>query len=142
MISARIETVGVNPASGSIVVLLRTDERVLPISIGVMEAQHIMVALGHEKPSRPLTPDLIVSMLDFLNARLERIEITELRDGVYYARLIIQHKGIEFDLDARPSDALALALRVDAPILIAPAVLHEAGLDDVNVQLEGETVEA
>ena len=142
MISARIETVGVNPASGSIVVLLRTDERVLPISIGVMEAQHIMVALGHEKPSRPLTPDLIVSMLDFLNARLERIEITELRDGVYYARLIIQHKGIEFDLDARPSDALALALRVDAPILIAPEVLNEAGLDDVNVQLEGETVEA
>ena len=142
MISARIETVGVNPASGSIVVLLRTDERVLPISIGVMEAQHIMVALGHEKPSRPLTPDLIVSMLDFLNARLERIEITELRDGVYYARLIIQHKGIEFDLDARPSDALALALRVDAPILIAPTVLNEAGLDDVNVQLEGETVEA
>jgi hypothetical protein len=142
MISARIETVGVNPASGSIVVLLRTDERVLPISIGVMEAQHIMVALGHEKPSRPLTPDLIVSMLDFLNARLEHIEITELRDGVYYARLIIQHKGIEFDLDARPSDALALALRVDAPILIAPAVLREAGLDDVNLQLEGETVEA
>ncbi len=142
MISARIETVGVNPASGSIVVLLRTVERVLPISIGVMEAQHIMVALGHEKPSRPLTPDLIVSMLDFLNARLERVEITELRDGVYYARLIIQHKGIEFDLDARPSDALALALRVDAPILIAPAVLHEAGLDDVNVQPEGETVEA
>ena len=142
MIAARIDTVGVNPASGSIVVLLRAEGRVLPISIGMIEAQHIMVALGHEKPSRPLTPDLIVSMLEFLSARLERIEITELRDSVYYARLIIAHKGIEFDLDARPSDALALALRVDVPILLAETVLDEAGVDGANIQVEGEHVEA
>ena len=146
MLSARVETVGLNPATGGIVLLLRADNgRMLPLVIGALEAQHLLVALSDERPPRPLTPDLLLSTLEYLGARLLRVEVVDLRENVFYARIVLEHRGIEHELDARPSDAVGLAARARAPILVAPAVLEAAGVDESSVSrggVEGEIPQA
>ena len=130
MLHAKIETLGVDPQNGSVVVLL-------PIVIGPLEAHHIVVALQGEKPPRPLTPDLLLSVMEMLQAKLKRVEIVDLRDGTFYARLILEHRGIELEVDARPSDAMALALRAGAPILVAEEVVEKAGVEEANIRPHG-----
>lgn len=95
-----------------------------------------MVALK-EKPPRPLTPDLLLSVMEMLQAKLKRVEIVDLRDGTFYARLILEHRGIELEVDARPSDAMALALRAGAPILVAEEVVEKAGVEEANIRPHG-----
>lgn len=102
----------------------------LPIVIDPLQAMSIVAGRSHESLGRPLTHDLMLSVLEVLNATIKRIEITDMRSnddgsGTYYARLILENRGVEFDIDARPSDALALAVRTEAPIYIAEEVLDE-----------------
>ena len=138
MLHAKIETLGVDPQNGSVVVLLRTEnDKLLPIVIGPLEAHHSVVALQGEKPPRPLTPDLLLSVMEMLQAKLKRVEIVDLRDGTFYARLILEHRGIELEVDARPSDAMALALRAGAPILVAEEVVEKAGVEEANIRPHG-----
>ncbi|KGQ22927.1 bifunctional nuclease family protein [Thermus filiformis] len=137
MLAAKIETLGVDPQNGSVVVLLRAGDKLLPIVIGPLEAHHIMVALQGEKPPRPLTPDLLLSVMEMLQARLKRVEITDLKDGTFYARLILEHRGIELEVDARPSDAMALALRAGAPIFVTEEVVEKAGVEEASLQAPG-----
>ncbi|WP_117237460.1 bifunctional nuclease family protein [Thermus sediminis] len=138
MLGAKIETLGVDPQNGSVVVLLRTEnEKLLPIVIGPLEGHHIMVALQGEKPPRPLTPDLLLSVMEMLQARLNRVEIIDLKEGTFYARLILEHRGIELEVDARPSDAMALALRAKAPILVAEEVVERAGVEEASLKPQG-----
>ncbi|OPZ25974.1 MAG: UvrB/uvrC motif protein [Lentisphaerae bacterium ADurb.BinA184] len=125
------------------VVLLKsvdaTETRTLPIFIGLPEAQAIAVELNGITPPRPMTHDLMKSVLDALEARLERIEVTRLAEGTFYARLMLAFEGQELEVDSRPSDAIALALRCKAPIFVAEEVMAEAGvqLEDKD-KAEGE----
>ena len=122
MLHAKIETLGVDPQNGSVVVLLRTEnDKLLPIVIGPLEAHHIVVALQGEKPPRPLTPDLLLSVMEMLQAKLKRVEIVDLRDGTFYARLILEHRGI----------------RAGAPILVAEEVVEKAGVEEANIRPHG-----
>lgn len=111
------------------VVLLKgpKDERSLPIFIGAPEAQAIAIQLNGVSPPRPLTHDLLKNLLDFMECRLMRIEVCDLKDGTFYARLILDRDGHQMSLDSRPSDAMALALRTSAPIYVAEKVMDEAG---------------
>lgn len=111
------------------VVLLKNsgDERSLPIFIGAAEAQAIAIQINNVKMPRPLTHDLIKNVLDFMECRLQRIEVCDLREGTFYARLVLDRDGEEMTLDSRPSDAIALALRCSAPIFVAETVMDEAG---------------
>lgn len=103
------------------------DPRTLPIVIGGAESQSIAICLNNLQTPRPLTHDLMKNILDFLECRLMRVELSELKEGTFYARLILDRDGSRMDLDARPSDSIALALRVKAPIFVAPQVMDEAG---------------
>jgi bifunctional DNase/RNase len=111
------------------VVLLKgaEDHRSLPIFIGAPEAQAIAIQLNAIAIPRPLTHDLIKSILDQQECRLRRVEISDLKDGTFYATLVIERDGREMPVDARPSDAIALALRCAAPLFVAEDVMDEAG---------------
>jgi hypothetical protein len=114
--------------SGQPVVLLRSmdDRRQLPMFIGPSEAQGIAIQLGGLKPPRPLTHDLIGSILRHLNATVEKVVITDLRGGTYFATLYLRSGEREIAVDSRPSDAIAVALRNNAPILADERLLRRA----------------
>ncbi len=100
----------------------------VPIFIAPLEAQSILIGLGSVKMPRPLTHDLFISVLESLESSVNRVEITSLKESTYYAKLILESSGSEIAVDARPSDCLALAVRVKCPIYIDEAVVDEAGI--------------
>jgi bifunctional DNase/RNase len=100
----------------------------VPIFIAPLEAQSILIGLGNVKMPRPLTHDLFITALENLEASVNRVEITSLKEGTYYAKLVLESSGSEVAIDARPSDCLALAVRVKCPIYIDEAVVDEAGI--------------
>jgi len=101
-------------------------KRMMPIYIGLAEAISINAALNHEVPARPMTHDLFMSLLERMGATINNILIDELNEGVYFARLSVSSDGLHFELDARPSDCIALALRCEAPIQVQESVLTGA----------------
>jgi len=117
-------------SNAGFVVLLKSqqDERTLPIFIGLTEAQAIHFHLNEVKLPRPMTHDLLKNVLDVLEARLERIEIWNLKEGTFYGRLILSFEGQTLEVDSRPSDAIALAMRCSAPVFVAEEVMEEAAL--------------
>jgi bifunctional DNase/RNase len=109
-------------------VLLSEGGRRLPIVIGGFEAQAITSVMDNSMPDRPMTHDLIKNILDRLGTALDRVTIDAFWNGIYYAKLYIKFAGSddEVEIDARPSDAIALAARFDAPVLVADAILESA----------------
>ena len=126
------------------IVLLKTQEgnKFLPIWIGHPEAAAILMKLQGASTPRPMTHDLFTDMLGQLDAQVIRIAVTELRDNTFYAMITVAIDGSEIELDSRPSDAIALAVRSGAPIYAAEAVIEESAIEfeheDVN---EEEVVE-
>lgn len=117
------------------IVLLQDDSnRMMPIYIGISEAISINSAINHDIPPRPMTHDLFVTLLKRLGGNIDDILIDELNQGVYYARLSVSMDGNHFELDARPSDCIAIALRCGAPIHIRESVLAEAVITKEELQ--------
>jgi bifunctional DNase/RNase len=114
----------------------------VPIFIAPLEAQSILIGLGNVKMPRPLTHDLFITALENLEASINRVEITALKEGTYYAKLILESSGSEVAVDARPSDCLALAVRVKCPIYIDEAVVDEAGISVKMVEEKNKEREA
>jgi len=137
-----VESVRVHMLSSRHVVILKETgrERYLPIWIGQWEASAIAMRLQGLTPERPLTHDLFASALEAIDGSVSRVVITQLAEETYHARLYVERDGRMGDVDARPSDALALAIRVGAPIYAAAAVLEQAGLgaDSALGEDEGE----
>lgn len=119
-----------DPQSESPIVILRQqgESLFLPIWIGLFEANAIALALESIRPTRPMTHDLLRSTIESLGGKLERIEIHALREGTFYARLIVRKSetGEPTEIDSRPSDAIALALRAEAPVWASREVLAHA----------------
>ncbi|MFQ6051032.1 MAG: bifunctional nuclease family protein [Candidatus Hydrothermarchaeota archaeon] len=130
----QVKVYGVFPA-GSVnepapVVLLEDNhERFLPIFVGIPEAVAIQSALEGITSPRPTTHELFVSVLDEIGSGIKRILIDDINEGIYFARLTIEVNGITKEVDARPSDCIALALRVNAPIYVSENVMEEASID-------------
>ncbi|VVB53849.1 Bifunctional nuclease [uncultured archaeon] len=126
----------IEKAPGPVPIVLLEDEakRMMPIYIGISEAISINSALNHEIPPRPMTHDLFVSLITHLGSTIDDILIDELNEGVYYARMIVSMDGKRFELDARPSDCIAIALRCGAPIHIRDSVLSEAVMSKEELQ--------
>lgn len=143
MVQVRVAGVAVDPA-GQHVILLRPlgpvsgGARVLPIWIGAQEATSILVAVEGASTPRPLAHDLLRAMAETLGARVERVEVTRIDGGTYYAEVTLAAAGGIHRLDARPSDAIALACRTGAPIFVADAVLAEAGVADMITEADQE----
>ena len=113
------------------IVLLKTanENRYLPIWIGHPEAAAILMKLQGSSPPRPLTHDLLTSILEELECEVARITVTEMRENVFYARITLVQGGQEIEIDSRPSDAIALAVRVEAKIFAAADVIEESGIE-------------
>ena len=120
------------------IVLLKTADgnKYLPIWIGQPEAAVILIKLQAATTPRPMTHDLLTEILGQLDAHVTRITVTELRENTFYAQITVQMDGSEIEVDSRPSDAIALAIRADAPIFAADEVIEESGIefegDEVN----------
>ena len=126
------------------IVLLRAAEgpMYLPIWIGHPEAAAILMRLQGQEPPRPLTHDLALSLVESLGAEVDRITVTELRDGTFYARITLVRDGTEIEVDSRPSDAIALAIRADAPIFAADDVIEESAIEFEGEEVTEEEIES
>lgn len=131
MIEAVVDSIRVSMVNQHRVVFLRevSGERHLPIWIGPFEAEAIAMELQGVQSKRPLPYDLLKAVIKDLGGRLNRIEVTELRDAVFYAQLVVEIGGRVVTIDARPSDAIALGVRAKVPILVAESVMDEAGVE-------------
>jgi bifunctional DNase/RNase len=136
VIEVRIASLAVDPRSNQPVLILRPmdeaapDQRVLPIWIGQPEATAILLALEGVELPRPLTHDLLKSVIETMGAHVERVEITRVQDGTFYAALVLRAEERRLAVDARPSDSIALAVRTGAPVFVAEDVMESAAVTD------------
>lgn len=130
LIEVAVDSIRVHMQSGQHVVILKEKdaERYLPIWIGLFEANAIALKISGVNPERPITHDLMAATMAELHVRLQRIVVTSLDNEVFFARLFLSQDGRDLDVDARPSDAIALAVRLECPIFVAQDVLDKAGV--------------
>jgi bifunctional DNase/RNase len=141
-IEVRIRGLMMDPATNMPIVVLKDvgSETVMPIWVGIFEANAIAIEIEKMAAPRPMTHDLTKNLIHHMNGELERIVITELRDDTFFAVLWLRQEGELMTIDARPSDAIALALRADCPIFVSEAVLQSAKLN-MSGPPEGPTAE-
>lgn len=128
----QVELLGIHveATTGAPLVMLREQDephRLLPIFIGASEAASIAMGATGETPPRPMSHDLMLDLVQRLDGRIDGVEVTELRDGTFIADLTVHGPNGQHRIDTRPSDAIALAVRVGAPLFVSEAVLDEAG---------------
>jgi bifunctional DNase/RNase len=128
----------IDPMTNSPIVILKDLEgdKTLPIWIGLLEATAIASEMENVKFSRPMTHDLMKNLLDQMNTRVARIEICDLRDNTFYALVYLATQDKELTMDARPSDAIALALRMQAPIFVDEEVIQKSKAVDLGAKEE------
>jgi bifunctional DNase/RNase len=142
MIEVVIDSIRVSLMSQHRIVVLKdvNSDRYLPIWIGPFEAEAITVELQEVPAQRPLTHDLLKSVIQELGGEVIQVLVNDLRNEVYYARLVINVNGKQLEVDSRPSDAIALAVRVKAPIFVAESVMEKAAIQP-DEDVENETAE-
>lgn len=140
MVEVTIARLGLDSANNSYVVVLRekAGERTLPIWIGTPEAESIIMHLNHGKRERPLTHDLCKALVESLGGTVRRVTIRRIENNTYFAELHLQYLDRVVELDARPSDAIAIALRCGAPIFVAPALLIATSADVPDAAPDGD----
>jgi bifunctional DNase/RNase len=130
MIRVTVDSVKVSMLSQHRVVVLKAEEeeRYLPIWIGPFEADAITIGLQKVQMTRPLTHDLLKSVMDHMDASVSHIRVNDLKNDTFYAEIVVEQNGRTLEIDSRPSDAIALAVRLDVPIYVAPEVMDRAGI--------------
>ena len=130
LIEVSVDSIRIHMPTAQHLVILKekTADRYLPIWIGSFEAQAIATKISGNPLGRPLTHDLMATAFGDLGISVKRIDVTRLADQVFYARLYVKQDGRDLDFDARPSDAIALAVRVECPIFVATEVMETAGI--------------
>ncbi|MDP2232786.1 MAG: bifunctional nuclease family protein [Actinomycetota bacterium] len=147
MIHVRIASLSMDSVSNQPVILLRPVEepegegRILPIWIGHPEATSILLALQGVEPPRPMTHDLLAGVLQAVNYVVDRVEITRLEEGTFFAALVLRGDERTVTIDARPSDSIALAVRTGSPIFVAEEVLDAAAVAETSQVDEEAEVE-
>ena len=136
MLEMKVRGLTLDPLSNMALVVLRDleDNKALPIWVGIPEANAIALELEQVPTPRPMTHDLIKNILEGIHASVVRIVVNDLRDSTFYATIFLSLQEQEFCIDARPSDAIAIALRAKAPIFVALDVIERVGTTDVNAQ--------
>jgi len=144
LVEVVIDSIRVSLMSQQRIIILRevNEERYLPIWIGVPEAESIAISLQQVEVVRPLTHDLLYRVFTTLGARILRVEVISLNDDIFYGNIVIEFNGKTLDVDSRPSDALALAVRAGVPIMVGRSVLESAGIKpDKDLQDEVKPTE-
>ncbi len=136
----KVKQLALDPLSNMPMIILRDedDKRSLPIWVGLPEANAIALELEKIPHPRPMTHDLIKNIIDSVNARVAKVVVSDLRENTFYAVIHLRLGSADITVDSRPSDAIALALRVDAPIYVAEEVLAKADSVEVKVAKEPE----
>jgi bifunctional DNase/RNase len=136
LIEMSIKGLMVDPMAGTPIVILKDKqgERVLPIWVGVPEANAIALQIENVSTPRPMTHDLLRNIITDLEGRVDRVVVSDLRDNTYFAVIHLTVRGERVAVDARPSDAIALALRTRSPILVEEAVIESARTADFNAE--------
>jgi bifunctional DNase/RNase len=143
MIRVTVDSIRVSLLTQHRVVVLREADsrRYLPIWIGPFEADAIALALQGHEPQRPMTHDLLKSVFGELGAAISHILVSDIHDSTFYARIVVEQGSHTIEIDARPSDAIALAVRTDVPIYVEQHVLDQAGVpldDEESISSESE----
>lgn len=141
-VEMKVAGIALDPTNNAPIVVLRDlqGKYVLPIWIGIMEASAIAAAIEGIHYSRPMTHDLFKSLLETLGASIERIEVIDIKDNVFYAIITIEYEGAEYKIDARPSDAIAIALRTQSGIFVANHVIKDAIRVDTGKESAGKVI--
>lgn len=126
-----------DPASNTPIIILKSEKnnQAIPIWIGLLEATSIASALQNIKYERPMTHDLFKNFTELLEISISRIEVCDLKDNTFYAKIYFISKDGNFEMDARPSDAIALALRFDAPIFVADEIMQKSKMGDGEAEV-------
>lgn len=134
----KVSGIALDPFTNTPIVILKDskNERTLPIWIGFMEASSIAMELEKTPRIRPITHDLVKNLIEKLGFHVSRIEVTDLRDDTFYACMHIKKDSEEYILDARPSDAIAIALRTDSPIFVNEGVLEKSKSIEIDEDKE------
>ena len=127
-VEAEIWTVAQTDQGNVVLVRPKGSELAVPIFIGPLETQSILIGMGGVEVPRPLSHDLVLSVATSLRAEVTRIEINDLREGTFYARILLRADDRDIVVDARPSDAIGIAVRVRCPVFISESVIEEAGI--------------
>jgi len=124
-VQMNVNTILFDSRNSSYIIVLKdeTGKKILPIWIGAAEGNSIALAMSNVKPARPLTHDLIVSIFDRLDVEIARVVISDLIENTFYASLYLLHNNKEFHIDSRPSDAIAIAIRIGAPVFVEEEVI-------------------
>lgn len=145
MIEMRVMGIALDTRTGSPIVVLhdKDNRKALPIWIGSAEASAIIRKLENLVVARPMTHDLFLQVFEKTGCRLDRVEISDVEKETYYAKIILvnEQTGDEMEIDSRPSDAIAIAMRADAPILVSPVVLSSGSVSTDTVKDEEESQE-
>ncbi len=136
-----VSAIAVDSLTKSPIVILKEigGERTLPIWIGLLEANAIASELEGIKFPRPMTHDLLKNIMELTDVKVNKVEVCDLKDNTYFALIHINHNGKEISIDARPSDALALSLRVNAPIFVAEEVISKSSQIDLEAEPEDKS---
>jgi bifunctional DNase/RNase len=142
-VQMNVNTILFDSRNSSYIVVLKdeTGKKILPIWIGAAEGNSIAMAMSNVKAARPLTHDLIVSIFDRLEVEIARVVISDLIDNTFYASLYLLHNNKEFHIDSRPSDAIAIAIRIGAPVFVEEDVLakQDSSMIDTWMKNLGES---
>jgi bifunctional DNase/RNase len=132
-----------DPTSNTPIIILKSEEteQAVPIWIGLLEATSIASALQNVKFDRPMTHDLFKNFTDRLHIAISKVEVCDLRDSTFFARIYFESQDGCFDMDARPSDAIALALRFNAPIYVDDKVMEKSKINQEEVEVLDESEE-
>lgn len=144
-IEMKVSGLTIDPITNTPIVILKDfeEKKAIPIWIGIFEASAIATELENIKFSRPMTHDLLCNMMNVLEAMVTRIEINDVRNNTFYANIILTRDGRDYSVDSRPSDAIALALRANAPIFVHEKVIEKSrnidfGPDTGDTELKQE----
>jgi bifunctional DNase/RNase len=140
MVEVTVDRILLNPIAEYRVVMLKEvgAERYLPIFIGPCEADAIAIRLRGHKHPRPLTHDLLQNTISQMGGEVSHIVVNDMRNDTYYAHIVVHVDGREMDIDSRPSDAIALAVRCEAPIFVEEAVMEHSITPEQDLSVEGE----
>lgn len=135
MLQMTVTGIALDPFANTPIVILKDldNDKTLPIWVGFMEASSIAMELEHTPRTRPITHDFIKNLLEKLKFKVTKIEITDLKDDIFYAKIYLKRDNEEHSVDARPSDAIAIALRTDSPILVNEEIIERSrdiGIDE------------
>jgi uncharacterized protein len=139
-VEMKVTGLTIDPFTSMPIIILKDLEEkcALPIWIGLIEASAIATELEHIQLSRPMTHDLLKNILDALNVSVKRVEVNDLADNTFYARITLAREGGDHIMDARPSDAIAIALRTRSPIFVARTVIEKSRKIDLSREGSGD----